>query len=115
MSVPLPPPPAFSPRLEPHQVILRPLVTEKGMHRANRHTAFLQLNLHQGQAFEVVREANKADIRRAVEEMFNVKVEKVAVQNRHGKMRRSRVRRTSTKAWKKAVVTLKPEFKINLF
>jgi ribosomal protein L23 len=47
--------------------------------------------------------------------MFNVKVEKVAVQNRVGKMRRSRVRRTSTKAWKKAVVTLKPEFKINLF
>ncbi len=44
-----------------------------------------------------------------------VKVDKVAVQNRAGKMRRSRVRRTSTKAWKKAVVKLKPEFKINLF
>jgi ribosomal protein L23 len=42
-------------------------------------------------------------------------VEKVAVQNRVGKMRRSRMRRTSTKAWKKAVVTLKPDFKINLF
>jgi ribosomal protein L23 len=30
-------------------------------------------------------------------------------------MRRSRVRRTSTKAWKKAIVTLKADFKINLF
>jgi large subunit ribosomal protein L23 len=106
MAVPIAPAPAFSPRLSPHQVIVRPLVTEKGMHRANRHNAY---------SFEVVGEANKADIRRAVEEMFNVKVEKVAVQNRVGKMRRSRVRRTSTKAWKKAIVTLKSDFKINLF
>ncbi|MCX7430827.1 MAG: 50S ribosomal protein L23 [Planctomycetia bacterium] len=106
MAVPVPPPPAFTPRLSPHQVILRPLVTEKGIHRATRHNAY---------TFEVVTEANKADIRRAVEELFSVKVEKVAVQNRIGKMRRSRMRRTSTKAWKKAVVTLKPDFKINLF
>jgi large subunit ribosomal protein L23 len=76
------------------------------MHRANRHNAY---------SFEVVSAATKADIRRAVEEMFNVKVDKVAVQNRVGKARRSRVRRTSAKAWKKAVVKLKPDFKINLF
>ena len=37
------------------------------------------------------------------------------MQNRVGKARRSRVRRTSAKAWKKAVVKLKPDFKINLF
>ena len=106
MAVPTPPAPSFSPRLTPHQVIVRPLVTEKGMHRANRHNAY---------SFEVVVAANKADIRRAVEEQFSVQVEKVAVQNRVGKMRRSRMRRTSTKAWKKAIVTLKPDFKINLF
>ena len=106
MSVPVPPPPAFSPRLSPHQVIVRPLVTEKGVHRANRHNAY---------SFEVVGEATKADIRRAVEEMFNVKVDKVAVQNRLGKTRRSRGRPTTPKAWKKAVVKLKPDFKINLF
>jgi large subunit ribosomal protein L23 len=106
MAVPVPPAPTFSPRLSPHQVILRPLVTEKGVHRANRHNAY---------SFEVVVEATKADIRRAVEELFSVKVDKVAVQNRIGKMRRSRTRRTSTKAWKKAVVKLKPDFKINLF
>jgi len=106
MAVPISPAPAFTPGLSPHQVIVRPLVTEKGVHRATRNNAY---------SFEVVGEATKADIRRAVEEMFNVQVEKVAVQNRVGKMRRSRVRRTSTKAWKKAIVTLKPECKINLF
>ena len=106
MAVPSPPPPSFTARLAPHQVIVRPLVTEKGMHRAERHNAY---------SFEVVKEANKADVRRAVEEMFNVKVEKVAVQNKVGKARRSRVRKTSAKAWKKAVVTLKPDCKINLF
>ena len=106
MAVPVPPAPALTPRLAPHQVILRPLVTEKGMHRANRHNAY---------SFEVVPAATKADVRRAVEELFNVKVEKVAIQNRIGKARRSRMRRTSTKAWKKAIVTLKSESKINLF
>ena len=106
MAVPVPPPPALTPHLAPHQVIVRPLVTEKGMHRATRHNAY---------SFEVVAEATKADIRRAVEEMFSVKVEKVAVQNRLGKARRSRMRRTSTKSWKKAIVTLAAESKINLF
>lgn len=76
------------------------------MHRANRHNAY---------SFEVVTAATKADIRRAVEELFNVKVEKVAVQNRLGKARRGRVRPTAAKPWKKAVVTLKPDFKISLF
>lgn len=106
MGFPVPPPPSFSLRLAPHQVIMRPLLTEKGMHRATRHNAY---------SFEVATEANKADVRRAVEELFSVKVEKVAIQNRVGKVRRSRMRRTSAKAWKKAVVTLKPDFKINLF
>ncbi|MFM8284677.1 MAG: 50S ribosomal protein L23 [Planctomycetaceae bacterium] len=106
MAVPVPPPPSFTPGLGVHQVIVRPLVTEKGMHRAERHNAY---------SFEVVTAATKADVRRAVEEMFSVKVERVAIQNRVGKARRSRVRRTSTKPWKKAIVTLKPEYKINLF
>jgi large subunit ribosomal protein L23 len=87
-------------------VILRPLVTEKGMHRANRHNAY---------SFEVATAATKADIRRAVEELFSVKVEKVAVQNRRGKVRRGRVRKTLTKPWKKAIVYLAADSKINLF
>lgn len=106
MAVPVSPPPKLTPRLSPQHVIVRPLVTEKGMHRANRHNAY---------SFEVATAATKADIRHAVEELFAVKVEKVAVQNRLGKVRRGRTRQSVTKPWKKAVVTLKPDFKINLF
>jgi large subunit ribosomal protein L23 len=106
MAVPVPPAPALNPRLAPAHVILRPLVTEKGMHRANRHNAY---------SFEIATEATKADVRRAVEELFNVKVEKVAIQNRRGKVRRGRLRKSVTKPWKKAIVTLEAESKINLF
>lgn len=106
MAVPVSPPPVLNPRLEPAHVILRPLVTEKGMHRANRNNAY---------SFEVATAASKADIRRAVEELFNVKVEKVAVQNRRGKVRRGRMRKIVTKPWKKAIVTLAADSKINLF
>jgi large subunit ribosomal protein L23 len=106
MAVPVPPPPVLNLGLEPAHVILRPLVTEKGMHRANRHNAY---------SFEVATAATKADIRRAVEELFSVKVEKVAVQNRKGKVRRGRVRKTLTKPWKKAIVYLAADSKINLF
>ncbi len=106
MAVPVPPSPKLTPHLAAHQVILRPLLTEKGVHRATRHNAY---------SFQIATEAAKADVRRAVEELFNVKVAKVAIQNRVGKSRRGRVRMTTTKAWKKAVVTLKPDHKIDLF
>ena len=92
--------------LEPFQVILRPLVTEKGFHKAERNTQY---------AFEVNRLANKDDVRRAVEEMFDVKVVHVNTQNRVGKPRRTKSRMGTTKAWKKAIVTLDPEHRINFF
>jgi large subunit ribosomal protein L23 len=97
---------ASSPLLAPHQIILRPLVTEKGVHRSSRHNAY---------AFEVSTLANKQDVRRAVEELFNVKVIRVHVQNRRGKPRRSRMRFGRTKDWKKAIVTLDPEHRISFF
>ncbi len=90
-------------QLEPHQVILRPLVTEKGMHRSTRDNQY---------AFEVNPLANKIDIRNAVEQLFeDVKVRKVRIQNRRGKPRRYRFRYGCTKSWKKALVTLDPESK----
>jgi large subunit ribosomal protein L23 len=92
--------------LEPHQIILKPLVTEKGMHRSTRYNAY---------AFEVNKLATKDDVRRAVEELFDVKVEKVRTQNRKGKPRRSRFRLGYTGDWKKAIVTLDPEHRINFF
>ena len=92
--------------LEPHQVVLRPLVTEKGYHKAERCNAY---------TFEVNRLAGKDDIRRAVEELFNVKVVRVNIQNRKGKPRRTRYRIGHTGDWKKAIVTLDSEHRIDFF
>ena len=92
--------------LEPHQIILRPLVTEKGMHRSTRNNAY---------AFEVHRLATKADVRRAVEELFDVNVLKVHTQTRKGKPRRTRFRIGFTGDWKKAIVTLDKEDRIEFF
>ena len=92
--------------LDPHQIVLRPLVTEKGMHKAGRYNAY---------AFEVNPLADKEEIRHAVEELFDVKVVRVNTQNRKGKPRRTRFRWGRTKDWKKAIVTLDPEDKIDFF
>ena len=92
--------------LEPHQIILRPLVTEKGMHRSTRNNAY---------AFEVNRMATKADVRRAVEELFSVSVLAVHTQNRKGKPRRTRMQLGRTADWKKAIVTLDSEHRIDFF
>lgn len=93
-------------KLEPHQIILRPLVTEKGYHKAEKLNSY---------SFEVNRTAGKGDIREAVEELFNVKVIRVNTQNRKGKPRRTKARMGSTKAWKKAIITLDPEHRIDFF
>jgi large subunit ribosomal protein L23 len=59
--------------------------------------------------------AGKEEIRHAVEELFEVKVLSVNTQNRKGKPRRTRFRWGRTKAWKKAIVTLDPEHRIDFF
>ena len=86
-------------RLDSYQILVRPLVTEKGMEQANDHNQY---------PFEVHPKANKAEIRRAVEEVFKVTVRKVRTMSRKGKPRRVRHRRGHTREWKKAVVTLVP-------
>lgn len=95
-------------RLEPHQVILRPLVTEKGVHQSSR-------KHHNAYTFEVNRRATKDDIRNAIESLFDVKVLEVRTQNRKGKPRRTRFRYGRTKAWKKAIVKLHSEHRIDFF
>jgi large subunit ribosomal protein L23 len=92
--------------LKPHQIILRPLVTEKGMHRSTRNNAY---------AFEVHVLATKADVQRAVEELFDVSVLQVRTQTRKGKPRRTRFKFGNTGHWKKAIVTLDKEHRIELF
>jgi large subunit ribosomal protein L23 len=92
--------------LAPHHIVLRPLVTEKGVHRSTRHNQY---------AFEVNPLAGKDDIKRAVEALFDVTVVKVRTQSRKGKPRRHRFRWGETSRWKKALVTLDPEHRIDFF
>jgi large subunit ribosomal protein L23 len=93
-------------QLEAHQIIMRPLVTEKGMQQSTDHNQY---------SFEVNMLADKTQIRSAVEELFEVEVEKVRIQKRLGKQRRHKFKQGTTKNWKKAIVTLKPEFRIDFF
>ncbi len=87
-----------------YEVLRRPLVTEKN--------AALQA---QGKyAFEVAGEANKEQVKQAVEKAFNVTVTKVNVIIVPGKGRRMRGRVVMNPSWKKAVVTLKPGDKIEI-
>ncbi len=94
------------PQLEPHQVIRRPLVTEKGTHQFTHRNAY---------PFEVNLWATKDEIRAAVQELFNVRVKKVRTQTRLGKKRRYRFRTGKMSAWKKAIVTLHSEDRIEFF
>jgi large subunit ribosomal protein L23 len=85
------------PQLEPHQIILRPLVTEKATHQSTHRNAY---------PFEVNPWATKDEIKAAVEELFGVHVRKVRTQNRHGKRRRFRFKMGRLPNWKKAIVIL---------
>ena len=96
------------PELEPHQIILQPLITEKGTHQSTHEH-------HNAYSFEVNLWATKPQIKAAVEELFNVRVEKVRTQQRRGKLRRYRFRHGRLSNWKKAVVKLHPEDKIEFF
>jgi large subunit ribosomal protein L23 len=94
------------PKLEPHQIILRPLVTEKGTHQFTHRNAY---------PFEVNLWATKIEIKAAVEELFSVRVKKVRTQNRLGKQRRYRFKMGTLSRWKKAIVTLHDEDRIEFF
>jgi large subunit ribosomal protein L23 len=65
--------------------------------------------------FEIAREANKQQIKQAVEKAFKVNVLAVNVMTVPGKRRRVGRRQVLTQSWKKAIVTLKPGDKIGLF
>ena len=92
--------------MDDYSVIIRPLITEQGMHFANTKGAY---------SFEVNKRANKTQIKNAVEKIYDVKVQKVRTANRTGKHRRRGRNFGMTSSWKKAVVYLKPDFHIDLF
>jgi large subunit ribosomal protein L23 len=81
-----------------HDVILRPIVTEKGVAKKEAERTL---------CFQVAPDANKVEISAAVEKLFKVKVESVRTANNEGKLRR-RGRFTGYRSdWKKAYVKLK--------
>ena len=84
-----------------HDIVIRPIVTERTM---------------EGQAdrkytFEVCKDAGKLEIAKAVEELFNVKVEKVRTMNYDGKIKRMGVHTGRRPSWKKAIVKLTEDSK----
>lgn len=93
-------------QLEPYQVVLRPLVTEKGTHLSERHNAY---------TFEVNSLATKTDIKNAVESLWDVRVIGVRTQNRVGKPRRHKMHLGKTKSWKKAIVELHEDDRVSFF
>ena len=87
------------------EVLRRPVITEK--------SSLLQ---ERGRyAFEVAPGANKFQVREAVERAFNVHVQGVNIIRVHGKQKRFRKRIAARPSWKKAVVTLKPGERIEIF
>lgn len=88
-----------------YKVLHRPLITEKNS----------ALQAQGKYAFKVASEANKEQIRQAVEKAFKVTVTGVNVMTVPGKRRRMRGREVMSPSWKKALVTLKPGDKIELF
>ncbi|MFH1023762.1 MAG: 50S ribosomal protein L23 [Planctomycetota bacterium] len=82
---------------DPYRIVKRPLVTERGMDMVHAHRAY---------PFQVELRSNKAEIKRAVEVIFKVKVKKVRTMVVAGKPRRLKARSGYTSTWKKAIVTL---------
>lgn len=86
-----------------YEVIRRPLVTEKGVDKKDSERTL---------CFEVAHEANKTQVKSAVEKLFKVKVEEVRTANFEGKMRRRGRFVGYRPEWKKAYVRLKAGEKV---
>ena len=79
-----------------YQTIVTPAITEKG-------TSLQEKGKY---IFRVHKDANKIDIKKAVQDIFKVKVKNVNTMNVRGKMKRMRQQAGMTTSWKKAIVTL---------
>lgn len=79
-----------------YDVIVRPIVTENSMMQTS----------DRKYTFEVLKDANKTEIKKAVQEVFGVKVEKVYTMHVKGKLKRQGKHEGYTRSWKKAIVKL---------
>ncbi|MDO4281190.1 MAG: 50S ribosomal protein L23 [Peptococcaceae bacterium] len=87
------------------EIIIKPVVTEKSVD-------LMQENKY---VFKVAKDANKIEIKNAIEEIFKVKVTNVNTINVHGKMKRMGRFQGKTASWKKAIVTLREGDSIEVF
>lgn len=88
------------------KVIIKPLVTEKSTHLQQTRNVY---------AFQVHGKANKPQIKQAVEQIYNVKVVDIRTMTRKGKPRRTKFKMTTGPDWKRAIVVLDENSKIDLF
>ncbi len=92
--------------MENVHIIIKPLVTEKSTHQQNTRNAY---------AFKVHPLANKQQIKHAVEQLYSVKVTDVRTMVRKGKARRAKYKLTKGTDWKRAIVVLEENSRIDHF
>lgn len=90
---------------DPRSIIIRPIITEHSYD-------VMDNNVY---TFEVARDANKIEIKDAIQKIFDVSVTKVNVMNVKPKPKRVRYKKGYTRNWKKAMVTLAEGDTIELF
>ena len=91
--------------LDGYHIIKRPLITEKAMNLVQGNNTY---------CFEVHPKATKGEIKEAIEKLFSVTVESVRTLKSHRKMRRMRFHLTKSPEWKKAIVKLGENSRIDL-
>ena len=92
--------------LHPGEILIRPVVSEK---------SYEQIQHRNRYTFQVHKDAHKTQIRQAVEELFNVKVERVNISMVQPKPKRRGMRSGKKPGWKKAIVQLRPGDSIEIF
>lgn len=91
---------------DPRNIVKKALITEKGT---------VLREVRNQYVFEVARDANRIEIKRAIESIFSVKVRNVQTMQMRGKVKRQGRFSGKRSDWKKAIVTLQPDQKIELF
>jgi large subunit ribosomal protein L23 len=92
--------------MELHDILVRPLVTEKGIIKKDEERTL---------CFQVSRDANKIQVKQAVEKLFGIKVEEVRTANFDGKLRRRGRFAAYRSDWKKAYVRIQDGQKVPEF
>ena len=92
--------------MEPTQVIIKPLITEKSAWEAEARNRY---------SFQISTRANKNQVRDAIESIYKVRVVGVATQTRPGRYKKTRWGTVKTSSWKRAIVKLAQDDRIDLF